>query len=452
MVFMLVQLVNVSERCCVLCNMRPTESCVKDGRQNKTSAGTLTQCRKASESCSKSKKYKKGRSSVKKPSQTVPAAASEKDPSKDEKNREMPSSIKAAPENEVKWSKEVSHLCQRYPEEMSATDIDNSEEDLYRAEEEIEQERQKKHTERQLSKAVSVPNSEDQISVSAPESLLSYSQREWKGKTNKSHLIRKGYEAVAQRFESLCRVRGDNYCALRATLFQLFSQSNKLSNWLHDSENVQLQCVQDLVEEWMFPFESRAKGGAVEQLEQCLTLLKWQEAVQCKSSAERERVCQQLFVGGREEYELLEALKFLMLKTVIQLHSDMQKGSRVPEFCWLLFARDTSKCPRSFLTNHLRHVGFSGGLEQVEMFLLGYSLQHTLQAFRLYKTDTEEFITYYPDDHETEWPCLSLVTEDDRHYNVPVPKQSKLELTKHDKAVMPKWNKPSCGTGKTTLL
>ncbi|GAA6066412.1 OTU deubiquitinase with linear linkage specificity b isoform X1, partial [Tachysurus ichikawai] len=181
------------------------------------------------------------RSSVKKPSQTVLAAASEKDPcpSKHEKTREMPSSIKTAPENEVKWSKGVSHLCQRYPEEMSATDIDNSEEDLYRAAEEIEQERQEKHTEKQLSKAASVPNSEDQISVSAPEGLLSYSQREWKGNTNKSHLIRKGYEAVAQRFESLRRVRGDNYCALRATLFQLFNQSNKLSNCLHDSENIQ---------------------------------------------------------------------------------------------------------------------------------------------------------------------------------------------------------------------
>lgn len=96
-----------------------------------------------------------------------------------------------------------------------------------------------------------------------------------------------------------------------------------------------------------------------------ITFPQWQEAVQSESTAERERVCQQLFVGGREEYELLEALKFLMLKTVIQLHSDMKKGSIVPEFCWLLFARDTSKCPRSFLTNHLRHVGFSGGLEQV---------------------------------------------------------------------------------------
>ncbi len=72
-----------------------------------------------------------------------------------------------------------------------------------------------------------------------------------------------------------------------------------------------------------------------------------------------------MFRGHDEEYELLEALKFLMLKTAVQLHSDMEKGSDVPEFCWLLFARDSSKCPKTFLTNHLRHVGFSGGLEQV---------------------------------------------------------------------------------------
>jgi len=57
---------------------------------------------------------------------------------------------------------------------------------------------------------------------------------------------------------------------------------------------------------------------------------------------------------------------------------------------------------------------------QVEMFLLGYALQCTIQVYRLYKADTEEFVTYYPDDHKDDWPCVCLVTEDDRHYNVPV--------------------------------
>lgn len=104
------------------------------------------------------------------------------------------------------------------------------------------------------------------------------------------------------------------------------------------------------------------------------SLSQWREAVQCPSPVERERVCQQLFVGQSEEYELLEALKFLMLRTAVALHSEMDEALRVPEFCWLLFARDTSKCPRTFFTNHLRHVGFNGGLEQVRTpFTLNYS-------------------------------------------------------------------------------
>ncbi|KAF5904094.1 ubiquitin thioesterase otulin isoform X2, partial [Clarias magur] len=335
--------------------MRASQSAVKNGasrRTNRTkpSRGAVDQ---TSESCKKSKHVGQ---SLKKPS--------EKDacPSRHGKSREMTTcSRQAAPEKEAKTFNQDSRLCKQRPEEMSAAEDDNGE-DLYRAAEEIELERQEK----QLSNAASVFNSEDQTSVSAPEDLLSYSHREWKGNTAKSHLIRKGYEAVAQKFEALRIVRGDNYCALRAALFQLFNKSNKLSNWLQDAEIVELQCVQDLVEDWRFPFPRRDDGGAVKQLEYCLKLLKarWQEAVECQSPEERESFCQELFVGGREEYELLEALKFLMLKTVIQLHSDMKKGSSVPEFCWLLFARDTSKCPRSFLTNHLRHVGFSGGLEQ----------------------------------------------------------------------------------------
>lgn len=68
-------------------------------------------------------------------------------------------------------------------------------------------------------------------------------------------------------------------------------------------------------------------------------------------------------------------------------------------------------------------VTFDPSLLQVEMFLLGYALQQTIKVYRLYKADTEEFITYYPDDHKQDWPCVCLVTEDDRHYNVPVSKE-----------------------------
>ncbi|TRY97685.1 hypothetical protein DNTS_035485 [Danionella cerebrum] len=321
---------------------------------------------------------------------------------------------------------------------LSAED-EISEVDLYRGEEEIVEE-------------LLQPVSEAQSSVSAAEDLQTYSQREWKGNTTKSQLIRKGYEAIASEF-SLCRVRGDNYCALRATLFQLLSQSTKLPVCFQDADSKwpkELDSEEVFLKDWQFPFES--KKSKFQRLNQCLELLKkkWCEAVQCESLAEREHLCQQLFRGLEEEYELLEALKFLMLRAAIELHAEMLKSSAVPEFCWLLYARDSSKNPMSLLTNHLRHVGFSGGLEQVEMCLLGHSLHQTIKVFRLYKFDTEEFITYYPSDRKDDWPPLCLLTEDDRHYNALVPKTKK--SPKFDEHGRPKWKTPAVGSSLTTRL
>lgn len=91
----------------------------------------------------------------------------------------------------------------------------------------------------------------------------------------------------------------------------------------------------------------------------------WQAAIDCSSAAERQQLCERVFQSGEEELGLLEALKLLMLGRAVELHGCMQSGGDVPLFCWLLFARDSSDCPRSFLSNHLSHVGLSAGLEQV---------------------------------------------------------------------------------------
>ncbi|XP_067309641.1 OTU deubiquitinase with linear linkage specificity b isoform X2 [Pseudorasbora parva] len=362
-----------------------------------------------------------------------------------ERSSESTHAMQKRAQEEDKSNHTDSHSSQQHLMKTLSAEDEKGEVDLYRGEEEIQQELQEKHQ----SKPEAV--GETQSSVSAAEDIQTYSEREWKGKTSKSQLIRKGYEAIASEF-NLRRVRGDNYCALRATLFQVLSQSKELPAWLRDSDIIkwpkEMDSDMDLIKDWQFPFESRK--NKVQHLEQCLEQLKkkWQEAVECKSLEERERVCQLVFRVHDEEYELLEALKFLMLRTAIQLHSDMEKGSDVPEFCWLLFARDSSKCPKTFFTNHLRHVGFSGGLEQVEMCLLGHSLQQTIRVVRLYKCDSEEFITYYPIDHREDWPSLCLLTEDDRHYNALGPKKS----SKFDEHGRPKWNQPSDGQSNITRL
>ncbi|XP_052404498.1 ubiquitin thioesterase otulin isoform X1 [Carassius gibelio] len=370
-----------------------------------------------------------------------------------ERSSESSHTMQKRSQKEAKSTRSDSPSSQQHLMKTSPAEDEKSDADLYRDEDEIQKELQdKQQTESGVSFFPSVAAGEAQSSVSAAEDLQTYSQREWKGNTTKSLLIRKGYETIASEFK-LRRVRGDNYCALRATLFQVLSQSKQLPAWLRDSDirewPKETPSDQDFIKEWKFPFET--SKSKVRHLEQCLERLKqrWEESVQCRSLEERERLCQEVFRGHDEEYELLEALKFLMLRTAIHLHSDMEKGSDVPEFCWLLFARDSSRCPKTFFTNHLRHVGFSGGLEQVEMCLLGYSLQQTMQVVRLYKCETEEFIIYYPNDHKKDWPTLCLLTEDDRHYNVLVSQNS----SKFDEYGRPKWNLPSDGQpSKTTRL
>lgn len=296
--------------------------------------------------------------------------------------------------------------------------LGNSEEDLYRGAEELS--------------AGSPPptlSEDSRCSLGPAMDVLSYSEREWRGNTAKSALIRKGYQELSQKFGSLRRVRGDNYCALRATLFQVLSHSTQPPSWLQEDGFAtlpeQLEAQEGLVSQWRFPAECLGAEGTVDatlKLQGYVEQLwsKWRAAADCPSAAERRRLCERAFQGGEGELGLLEALKLLMLGRAVQLHGQMSAGADVPLFCWLLFARDSSECPRSFLANHLGRVGLGAGLEQVEMFLLGYALQCTIQVYRLYKADTEEFVTYYPDDHRDEWPCVCLVTEDDRHYNVPV--------------------------------
>ncbi|XP_041932578.1 ubiquitin thioesterase otulin-like [Alosa sapidissima] len=151
-------------------------------------------------------------------------------------------------------------------------------------------------------------------------------------------------------------------------------------------------------------------------------LRKWWHAAAASPGLEgRRRVCEQLFQGGEDEFGVMEALKLLMLACAVELHAAMERGKDVPIFCWLLFSRYTSSCPRTFLANHLSQVGFSGGMEQVEMCLLGYTLHHTIKVYRLYMANMADFIiTHYPDDHIQDWPSVCLVTEDGRHYNVAV--------------------------------
>ncbi|XP_046788439.1 ubiquitin thioesterase otulin isoform X3 [Gallus gallus] len=266
------------------------------------------------------------------------------------------------------------------------------------------------------------------LSVAPEMDILEYSKKEWRGNTPVAKSMRKGYEAVARKFASIRQVRGDNYCALRATLFQALSQATQLPRWLQSEDFTMLPenllSKYDWIKQWQLKEKPSRKTGEIsDEIKEYLLLLKkkvgkWKCVSDIKCPVEKQEACDELLKNEEEEYRLHEALKFLMLNTAIELYNDEKNRRRVPIFSLLLFACDTSISPCQLMHNHLNQIGHSGGLEQVEMFLLAYALQYTIQVYRLYKFSTDELITFHPSNPEEDWPVVTLITEDDRHYNI----------------------------------
>ncbi|XP_031521953.1 ubiquitin thioesterase otulin isoform X3 [Papio anubis] len=245
------------------------------------------------------------------------------------------------------------------------------EEDMYRAADEIEKEKELLIHERGAS--------EPRLSVAPEMDIMDYCKKEWRGNTQKATCMKKLPEKLISKY-----------------------------NW---------------IKQWKLGLKFDGKNeDLVDKIKESLTLLrkKWAGLAEMRTAEARQIACDELFTNEEEEYSLYEAVKFLMLNRAIELYNDKEKGKEVPFFSVLLFARDTSNDPGQLLRNHLNQVGHTGGLEQVEMFLLAYAVRHTIQVYRLSKYNTEEFITVYPTDPPKDWPVVTLIAEDDRHYNIPV--------------------------------
>nr|XP_020636945.1 ubiquitin thioesterase otulin isoform X2 [Pogona vitticeps] len=274
------------------------------------------------------------------------------------------------------WGKLLKNRGNQHESSVISLPIESSvdyEEDMYRDAEEIEREK--------VLLVCGTGSSdilENKISVEPEIDIMDYCRKEWRGNTSHAKCIRKLPQKLMAKYDWI-------------------AQWQLRRKWTSKVENL------------------------MDEIKECLMLLmrKWKNLSEMKNVAERLAACDELFRSEEEEYKLYEAVKFLMLNIAIKLYEDNEKGKEVPVFSWLLFARDTSSDPSQLMENHLNQLGHTGGLEQVEMFLLAYALQHTIQVYRLYKHDTDEFITFYPNNPEEAWPMVTLITEDDRHYNIP---------------------------------
>ncbi|XP_027724692.1 inactive ubiquitin thioesterase OTULINL [Vombatus ursinus] len=268
------------------------------------------------------------------------------------------------------------------------------------------------------------------LSVEAEVDLLGYCAREWKGETSRAKLMRKAYEELFWRHRVKCirQVKGDNYDALRSVLFQILSQGLSLPSWMKEKDIIKLPekllfsqgC--NWIQQYSFGPEKYTGPNVFGKLRKCVELLKsqWTEFSGIKDQHKRGNMCNCLFSDESLEHKLYEALKFIMLYQVIEVYEQVKSEKAIPSLYRLLFSRETSSDPLSFMMNHLNFIGDTCGLQQIDMLILGHSLEVRIKVFRLSKFNTRDFQVYYPEERHREWPEICLLTENDRHYHIPV--------------------------------
>ncbi|RZF40962.1 hypothetical protein LSTR_LSTR013217 [Laodelphax striatellus] len=278
--------------------------------------------------------------------------------------------------------------------------------------------------------AISSPDSEIVIENIGPKlDILSYASNEWKGQTEKAETILKGYYEASRNlgFNYIRRIRGDNYCAVRAATFQVLSHNLPVPSGEQVYERLTNSSASSYLSDWSFSRLPQYSDNRLQGIRQCL--LAFDQLVEklesCEEESSRSSQLQHL-LNSNPQIDLLvmEAVKLFMLDKAITLHNQMSSsGYDVPLHAILLFSRDTSMTPDGFLQNHLSHVGDTGGLEmdpeKVEMLLLGDALGVRLRVVRPSAFGTEGFICFYPEQltHSTNLQ-VTLISEDDRHYNI----------------------------------
>ncbi|XP_073534720.1 inactive ubiquitin thioesterase OTULINL isoform X1 [Phyllobates terribilis] len=268
------------------------------------------------------------------------------------------------------------------------------------------------------------------LSVNAEVDVISYCSKKWKGEALNAKQMRKVYEDVywKHNIKTLQPVKEDNYSMLRAVMFQVFSQAIPFPGWMKEKDILKLPekllysqgC--NWIQQFSFGPEKYAGPKVYGKLRSCLELFKneWVDFCASKDRMKRKKMCRSFFSDEAKENKLYEALKFIILYLVIEAHENLKTEEKIPSFYHFLFSRDATADPLSYMMNHLNMVGDTMGLEQAELCLLGYALEVRIKVLRLTKFNTEDFEMIYPADHKRDWHEITLMTDDDQHYNIPV--------------------------------
>ncbi|KAK3913938.1 Ubiquitin thioesterase otulin [Frankliniella fusca] len=278
------------------------------------------------------------------------------------------------------------------------------------------------------------------IAIGQRLSIQEYVRREWQGDTKKARTIVMGYSEIPGilGLNTIRVVRGDNYCAVRGTIFQALVRGLPLPSGQAAANRCSLLLAKSSghwLRSWNFAGRLPYAGANVENgIRDCLLSIdSTVERLQLASDRES-ALANMLNADPWLDARLCEAVKLLMLVGALELKNAADQGAPLPLFAELLFARETSSTPCDLMNNHLRNVGDTAGLEQavkdegkVEMFLLGYSLGIRIRVVRPSAFGSQDYVCSYPNPEDIgvdmsegvdNRRLVDLLAEDDRHYNI----------------------------------
>jgi ubiquitin thioesterase otulin len=279
------------------------------------------------------------------------------------------------------------------------------------------------------------PENKGLPSVGNKIKIEEYVAQEWTGFTPRAEKMKKGYSAIEQAgYKNIQQIRGDNYCGLRASLYQalrlgiafpsiketlelLKKEMHGLLNWNFANQKRLIEELNERVGS-----DQNTQYGMFERMK--FVLEKFEEktaSFQNLAKDERESEAYRLLNSKEGDVIFKEALKLHMMAGFLRLYQMKENNQEIPEFAYTMFAYEETETPQKFMINSLNLAGDTAGLLQQEMCLLAHILSTSIKVFRPGSYgDQWDFINTFPvakENQDISKPLI-LVSEDNRHYNV----------------------------------
>ena len=281
-------------------------------------------------------------------------------------------------------------------------------------------------------------------SVKSVRKIKQVIESEWKGDTSMAQKMRDGYNEIAQKHpdHAVLNIRGDNYCAIRAPLVGVLATGGKMPGLEKAINDEDLKAVvenldENTIKNWRFQERAGIQRKqpvtsevVFDYMMQCINSLKTLEQRMKAEIPEGKplanAVAEYLNTHEQEDLMAMEAIKALMLLNAHFVYTAENAFGEFGSSVAMMRCKENATTFNDFVKNYFHPMGHGGGLEMTEIHLLAVTLGCGLPAFSVHDHGKSDFLRTFGQEAKQQGgiplapssPLFTLLTEDDRHYNV----------------------------------